>query len=103
SPRHLTPTSSPLPYTTLFRSNVVWKNISIVDLDPNNIAPPGGGWDDIKIKPGANILVGDATGEGGTYDLEFTVPDHIQGNAVTEDRKSTRLNSSHVKISYTVL
>lgn len=66
-------------------NNVVWKNISIVDLDPNNIAPPGGGWDDIKIKPGANILVGDATGEGGTYDLEFTIPDHIQGNAVTEE------------------
>src|SRR5690606_5135371 len=66
-------------------NNVVWKNISIVDLDPNNIAPPGGGWDDIKIKPGANILVGDATGDGGTYDLEFTVPDHIQGNAVTEE------------------
>lgn len=66
-------------------NNVVWKNISIVDLDPNNIAPPGGGWDDIKIKPGGNILVGDATGDGGTYDLEFTIPDHIQGNAITEE------------------
>lgn len=66
-------------------NNVAWKNISVVDLDPNNIAGDGTTWEDIKIKPGANILVGDATGNGGVYDLQFTIPDIIKGNPITDE------------------
>ena len=65
-------------------NNVVWKNLSVIDLNPDDIPPPGGGWDDIKIKPGANVLVGDASGNGGTYDIEFTVPKYTKDRKVTE-------------------
>src|SRR6266511_4370332 len=36
------------------------------------------------------------------YRLALDHPEHVERLAVLEDRKSTRLNSSHVKISYAV-
>src|SRR5690606_41774179 len=82
----LPPGSPPFPYTTLFRS----------------VPPPGGA----------------ATGEGGPQvttpeEFETTVAltrqaflDHgleeAWNRVIAVDRKSTRLNSSHVKISYAV-
>ncbi len=64
-------------------NNVVWKNLSVVDLDPNNIIG-GGGWTDDKLV-GATVLVGDAWGNGETYDLEFSNPTYYRGNPVTAE------------------
>ena len=75
-------------------NNIVWKNLSVVDLDPNNIAPPGG-WEDDKVF-GATVLVGDVLGQGGTYDLEFTNPDYYKGNPVTAEAEVKVTLSPHV-------
>src|SRR5690606_41378672 len=87
------------PYTTLFRS-VRLK----IDAKPVGFGQGG----DLLGRP---ALVDDAPGLGMSQDdvLQHRVGrdqlpvlvDHA--DAVTQDRKSTRLNSSHVKISYAVL
>lgn len=64
-------------------NNVVWKNISVVDFDPNNIGG-GGGWIDDKVI-GATVMVGDAWGTGGKYDFEFANPEYYKGNPVTAE------------------
>src|SRR2546430_12544504 len=69
------PRSTLFPYTTLFRS----KTVLIQELI-NNIAKQHGG---ISVLAG----VGERTREG---------------NDLYQDRKSTRLNSSHSQISYAV-
>src|SRR5690554_7465208 len=75
------PRSTLFPYTTLFRS---------VDLGINKIRLTGG---EPLIKKGFNELI-----EGlGKLLVELA----MTTNAVA-DRKSTRLNSSHVRISYAV-
>ncbi|HHH53919.1 MAG TPA: hypothetical protein ENK91_09695 [Bacteroidetes bacterium] len=75
-------------------NNVVWKNLSVVDLDPNNIVDPGG-WEDDKVF-GATVLVGDVLGNGGTFDLEFTNPDFYQGNPVTAEAEVKVTLSPHI-------
>ncbi len=75
-------------------NNVVWKNFSVVDLDPSNVIGPGG-WDDDKVF-GATVLVGDVLGLGGTYDLEFTNPTFYQGNPVTAEAEIKVTLSPHV-------
>src|SRR5690606_36261216 len=50
---------------------------------------------DVAIDPFMNIFTRGITNDGGGWNIRFT--NHIQS-----DRKSTRLNSSHVKISYAV-
>ena len=63
-------------------NNVVWKNISVVDLDPLNTIP--GGWlNDMTV--GAAVFAGDPWGEGGTFDFEFKNPEHYKGNPVTAE------------------
>src|SRR5690606_41684644 len=78
------PTSTLFPYTTLFRSN------------PPQRAQPyclGGTCSQISL-PGSAFLAGeDLFGIGSAF--------HAQADPHL-DRKSTRLNSSHVKISYAV-
>src|SRR5690625_5942891 len=75
------PGSTLFPYTTLFRSPAVSNLVLLAGLasgrDPHEIAAE----------------IGD--GGGGTLKRVVT-------EAVNEDRKSTRLNSSHVAISYAV-
>src|SRR5690606_41762581 len=90
--RRRPPTSPLFPYTTLFRSG-------------------GGGtaWDGLAYDPEARLLyVG--TGNGGPWNRDLRSPDggdnlylvSIHVEREDGDRKSTRLNSSHVKISYAV-
>lgn len=65
-------------------NNIVWKNLTVVDLNPNNIV--GGGWNpgDDKLV-GAVLMVGDVTGEGGLYDIEFKNPSIYKGNPLTAE------------------
>src|SRR5690606_41167901 len=46
--------------------------------------------------------VGDARGQDGARSARRQQRSHDEGRGGDEDRKSTRLNSSHVKISYAV-
>src|SRR5437868_11484488 len=68
--------STLFPYTTLFRSidDAIATYRRILQLDPNNI----------------------------TYRMRLINLLSAQAHAVSKDRKSTRLNSSHVSISYAV-
>src|SRR5207249_10364365 len=76
------PRSTLFPYTTLFRSSV------------------GAG----GAVAGPNYQIPDSRGQlrGGNLFHSFQTFDLAQGETATLDRKSTRLNSSHVSISYAV-
>src|SRR5256885_12823810 len=74
------PRSTLFPYTTLFRSR-------------ERFILPSGGVDKSDIRP-----VGAVTGIRGRIDHDFG-DTHI---VIVKDRKSTRLNSSHLVISYAV-
>src|SRR5690606_41647836 len=96
------PSPALFPYTTLFRSGVVLVAVHLVDVWPD-VSPAtqwrghirlglqgrGGG----LLGGAAAALMTDAFGLAGTLVLLA---------AALLDRKSTRLNSSHVKISYAV-
>src|SRR5690349_22971104 len=89
----LTPTSTLFPYTTLFRSG----SMVSTDISPNRLAaaeqaarnfvqalPRGIQVGLVSFSTGANMAVAPTT------------------DRTALDRKSTRLNSSHVEISYAV-
>src|SRR2546426_4520250 len=76
------PRSTLFPYTTLFRS----------DRDLDRLAEPGHVLVNAVVHHFVDEVV-EALGAGG--------PD-VHGGALAEDRKSTRLNSSHLVISYAV-
>src|SRR5690625_7039065 len=78
------PRSTLFPYTTLFRS-VVDRTVE-VSLDLRGVEVDG----DDPVGTGGLVQVGDEAGGDGL------------ASAVLLDRKSTRLNSSHVAISYAV-
>src|SRR5690606_39706193 len=83
------PRSTLFPYTTLFRSEGA---VSVQDLSAQLAAPL------LEARAGERVLdIGAAPG-GKTAQILETCPD----SAEVVDRKSTRLNSSHVKISYAV-
>src|SRR5690349_22405564 len=74
------PRSTLFPYTTLFRSNCTVE----VRASGRNETP------DIRVRPVA-VMAPDRGGAG-----------HDRTDLADQDRKSTRLNSSHVEISYAV-
>src|SRR5690554_7442994 len=74
------PRSTLFPYTTLFRSR------------------PGPGVAAAGL--GSEDMAGDAVGDLVTIDAVREASHRIRGRV--KDRKSTRLNSSHVRISYAV-
>src|SRR5699024_12146270 len=76
------PLSTLFPYTTLFRS---------IALEPENITVHT-----LTLKRASNLVVEHRAAE---YD---DVSAMLEQSALLEDRKSTRLNSSHVSISYAV-
>src|SRR5690625_6926782 len=78
------PRSTLFPYTTLFRSTL---EEGLVDLHKDKYNDKGS----IKVG-GANLSCWKSGGHGEQTYLEV----------VQKDRKSTRLNSSHVAISYAV-
>src|SRR5205807_9704626 len=87
------PTTSTLPYTTLFRS-----------LDFNAVAHSAAKADGIEVQE----EVAQASGPSGRGACPYTVRDRVlryaaqHDRAGRRDRKSTRLNSSHLVISYAV-
>src|SRR5690606_41795857 len=91
------PRSPPSPYTTLFRSF--------------NPATPLNYMDHVMDKLDVVLLMSVNPGFGGQKFIPETLVklraaraklDQRLGNELLPDRKSTRLNSSHVKISYAV-
>src|SRR5690625_6091247 len=90
------PTSPPFPYTTLFRSVRMGDTIELHGIEPT-FRPEA--WE--PTDDGARVYRATpgnwpSTGRSATRTVEFW-----HGDA-DEDRKSTRLNSSHVAISYAV-
>src|SRR5256885_9907977 len=80
------PRSTLFPYTTLFRSAVI--------PDSQGVCPAGG----VRDKSAHDIRIGDPTcGTVGRPGCR-----RVGGAAALQDRKSTRLNSSHLVISYAV-
>src|SRR3712207_7036745 len=84
------PRSTLFPYTTLFRSlhRIADPAVALGALDPDVAA-----------------RVGEADGVGDQVEKDLPHPRrvHMEGaGACREDRKSTRLNSSHANISYAV-
>ena len=67
----------------LNNNNIAWKNLSVVDLDPNNIT--GGFTSGTDKLIGATVLIGDAWNNGGVYDIEFKNPDFLKGEPITEN------------------
>src|SRR3712207_7071594 len=86
------PRSTPFPYTTLFRSAV-----GVPAADP--AAGPGGG----PAAERAERHAGSRRARGADV-LPARAGQHagVRAARVREDRKSTRLNSSHANISYAV-
>src|SRR5690606_42050530 len=87
------PRSTLFPYTTLFRS--------VVDLDGVRMDEPGGG----PCLASRSYPVAEARLEGRALHLDrhHAMQRLVEGAPDDgQDRKSTRLNSSHVKISYAV-
>src|SRR5690606_39711288 len=95
--------SHPLPYTTLFRSLSGGVNLRVADFtgdgSPDFAVNLSQQWEEV------HLLANDGRGNfahrilfGSTND-DFAMSNLAAG----EDRKSTRLNSSHVKISYAVI
>src|SRR5690606_41620374 len=88
------PRSPASPYTTLFRSRARRRSGCVARLRP--LAGSGA--------VGASMArnAGDRPGGGGAQGGGALRGSLARGTAGEQDRKSTRLNSSHVKISYAV-
>src|SRR5258705_10114730 len=84
------PRSTLFPYTTLFRS------VAAALANEPAVIAPGGGW---AAQPGA---LEDAKPRGYIVYLKARAEVAAGRAEVTGDRKSTRLNSSHLGISYAV-
>src|SRR3712207_7923082 len=76
------PRSTLFPYTTLFRSA--------------GVVP------DVMLARSAGLELAERGGVRCSARLETSAPDVYAAGDVCEDRKSTRLNSSHANISYAV-
>src|SRR5204863_1887861 len=81
------PRSTLFPYTTLFRSRLPWQADDIDGVTHLDSDAPAGSFVDVEVTE----VVDD-------YDFRA----HVLGVVDAPDRKSTRLNSSHVEISYAV-
>src|SRR5690606_41191825 len=84
------------PYSTLFRSALTHKGNALGQFDIGQVQG-GAGFEVAEVN---FDVLGKVCGQAGDFELGQHVAD--DGLADLEDRKSTRLNSSHVKISYAV-
>src|SRR5690606_41984865 len=99
----VTPTSSLFPYTTLFRSLVGLVDDDVVFVDDQEISPEAAR-EPIQLAPGTVHRVVVRHQDRKIFGFEGDLrPGEVVERvipAAARDRKSTRLNSSHVKISY---
>src|SRR3712207_8911769 len=87
------PRSTLFPYTTLFRSHrALDESARVVARDPELGGDRPRQALDRRPEPVHGLVV----------DVAGRLPAGASGQAVVEDRKSTRLNSSHANISYAV-
>src|SRR5207253_8092141 len=94
-----TRTSTPFPYTTLFRSQLLRhreRGLAIEGIAPARAAQLDLGGAEVELRHQAPRALG-IVGEGGVLALG-----QVNLGTTEIDRKSTRLNSSHVAISYAV-
>src|SRR3712207_7753248 len=87
------PRSTLFPYTTLFRSSTLTVELQRCS---RNVIQPSGNLSAPVLPYGNAVLVGSMNEDVGSDGCKQA--DQKQG----EDRKSTRLNSSHANISYAV-
>src|SRR5258708_14999075 len=85
------PRSTLFPYTTLFRSCAIAALACITDLQQDSAA--------VVL---ANLIASDVSGVRTSADAHDGHSRALRGTGVRQDRKSTRLNSSHQIISYAV-
>src|SRR3712207_8866414 len=86
------PRSTLFPYTTLFRSSVYFSGISLTTVGYGDIAP----------RTVSMRLVALVESAAGFALISLAVTYLVTVYRALEDRKSTRLNSSHANISYAV-
>src|SRR3712207_7836370 len=86
------PRSTLLPYTTLFRSRRIGVQVVLAEQ----------GRKDDPISTAAHLVAALAFLEAAAGDLEAARPPLTGPHPYRQDRKSTRLNSSHANISYAV-
>src|SRR5690606_41702073 len=102
APRTIPPCSPLFPYTTLFRSGDVpsqglYTQQARIALEDDNGAIVG----ERPLTLGFEVIPAAVMGLKGEFQRSNGVA-RIDLGELTPDRKSTRLNSSHVKISYAV-
>src|SRR5690348_2551160 len=94
------PTSTLFPYTTLFRSSSISKNSRTpVTNDRDRPGPRLAGARCRRARGDRSPRVRAGRERGGE---PRHVPRRVRADAARQDRKSTRLNSSHPSISYAV-
>src|SRR5689334_23683215 len=94
------PRSTLFPYTTLFRSWVIDAFNRNTPFDEFTLEQIAG-----DLLPNATPSQKIATGFNRNHPINFeggAIPEEYQTAYIAEDRKSTRLNSSHSSISYAV-
>src|SRR3712207_8026672 len=84
------PRSTLFPYTTLFRSH---------GGEPANFLDVGGGASADQVAKAFNLVTADPSVRAILINIFGGI---TRGDVVAQDRKSTRLNSSHANISYAV-
>src|SRR5256885_13267390 len=92
------PRSTLFPYTTLFRSDLLGRNTCGLCASARQVFEVYSGSDDMasaRPEPASGVLVAQPVAH------EADVPLLLDARGA-EDRKSTRLNSSHLVISYAV-
>src|SRR5205814_10198444 len=100
--QHLTPTTTLFPYTTLFRSKK--KTMKTIIISATLLVTTFiGAQDTLVMKNGAQAVVRvlELSPDFVKY-TNWSRPDETPRYMEGEDRKSTRLNSSHLGISYAV-
>src|SRR5690349_1713786 len=97
----LPPPSTLFPYTTLFRSPASSRGVQLFGAAEASMASDRTGW--LGAQVGACVTLGPVCAAARLRVASVVGgPDAWDGRLERRDRKSTRLNSSHVEISYAV-
>src|SRR5699024_11876671 len=92
---HRRPQRSTLfPYTTLFRSSITVNEQPLVDKNGNPIQT--------QKESDFIDVIGKSLNSNSTMNVTLYFSNKTGDSLIKQDRKSTRLNSSHVSISYAV-